>query len=123
LTGPARRDAMLRLAAGGRIAEQDVLARAMAGDPDVAGTRLAVLLSATRGWPMGKAAAKARHFLDKACGDKSPAHVTLRWVVDGRSRGRRLSALADTLTPLRDGVTPWPGFPYAAAPRRPRKEP
>lgn len=41
--------------------------------------------------------------------------LTVRWLLDPRSGGRRIIALADVLH-MRDGV-PWPGFPFA--PRSP----
>lgn len=47
-------------------------------------------------------------------GEKTPGNVdrlTVMWLVDGRTDGRRIRAVSDALD--RKDTAPWPGFPYA----------
>ncbi|MGC0252644.1 hypothetical protein [Pseudactinotalea sp. Z1748] len=43
--------------------------------------------------------------------------LRLSWLLDSRTGGNRLAALADAILCLEDPGPPWPGFPYSPAPK------
>lgn len=78
---------------------------------------LAMLLSSQDGWTPSKAAETVRRFTDAArqkgrTRNAPPDRPTVSWLLDGRSPNRQLHWQVT----LADPDTPWPGFPFAAAP-------
>lgn len=75
--------------------------------------RLQVLIQATHGMPRivkTQWGEKLARLLDT----ELPEVVTVGWVIDKRSQGKRLAALRETLD--LETSAPWPGWPYTPNP-------
>lgn len=76
--------------------------------------RLATVLHAS-GIPPRRTATAIRHMLallEEPVGDRT-GRITVSWLLDDRSAGRRLLALQDGLAPR---SRPWPGYPWRGRP-------
>lgn len=75
------------------------------------------LLSAQKSWSRAHADRALVHIhttLDMPLPPlRERSRLTVKWLIDGRTGGRRLLALADFQTPL---GKPYPGFPFATMP-------
>lgn len=73
------------------------------------------LLSGQDGWTKRRARATVRSVLtvlqDRSTGYDAVDQLTIMWLIDARTGGRRMRALADALDPKE--MPPWMGFPYA----------
>lgn len=77
--------------------------------------KLVKLLAAIPRWNRPRARRALQVVFPKANVDQ----VNIAWLLDGRTRGRRVIGFAGLLTPRGDG--PWPGFPFSDPPRMERR--
>ncbi|MGP4994613.1 hypothetical protein [Glutamicibacter ardleyensis] len=75
--------------------------------------RLYSLLTAQPRWGEKKALHALELMISVLKVKADPKEVTIAWLVDSRSGGRRVQAWADA---LQERKLPWPGFPYAPRP-------
>ena len=75
------------------------------------------LLAAQKGWPRSQADRAITHIHDTLNIPlptlRERSRLTVKWLIDGRTGGRRLLALADFQT---NTSKPYTGFPFAAMP-------
>lgn len=71
--------------------------------------RVAQVLASQPEWTMGKAAAAVERIRRTAPYRGKAKDVTVGWLIDGRSDGRRIAALSESLVTrqLPPGTTPW----------------
>lgn len=77
--------------------------------------KLVKLLAAIPRWNRPR----ARRALQVAFPKVNVDQVNIAWLLDGRTKGRRVIGFAGLLTPRGDG--PWPGFPFSDPPRMERR--
>ena len=105
----------LHLVSTGELPPMEVIQEACTEDgASLRKLRLYSLLTSQPRWGEKKALQVLELMISVLKVKVDPKEVTVGWLVDSRSGGRRVQALVDALQP-REPI--WPGFPFASKPK------